>query len=479
MKIAKRAITVSLLLLIFCTSAQALGTMDYVVDTDGKTQIPIPVTHQIEEVYGYLGPDGGFLTEPNDIFVDSNDNIYIADTGNNRIVKLNPEGEYVRSYTDSDRLGGPEGIYVSDNGDVYIGDTLNQRIVHLDKDDNFIEEFTKPESELLDEGDNFQVGRISITKQGYIYTIKGQYFMAIDAKNEFKGFIGGNNVGFSLKSLLIRMFASDEMKAKLLAVTPASYNSFTIGGDGMTYAVTDETKTSEQIQKLNSLGENIYKSKTFGETYYNKHTMQYNNPRFVDIAVNDENIIYVLEQYSKQIYTYDQEGNILAVFGGEGSIKGQFSLPIALDVNSEGDIFVLDKATGYVHRFEQTEFVKNVITAVMDYEDGDYGAAYESWNRVLSIDANYTIANQGIAKSLYKSGDLEDSMKYYKWADDKGGYGQAFSEYRYQIFRAHFGVIVLIMASIITLLIFTISRLKKRADAMAFDYFLSKGAKKR
>ena len=65
--------------------------MDYVLDTDGKTRIPTPVTHQIETVVGYLGPQGGSLNKPSDLYIDSQDNVYIADTGNNRVVQLDKD----------------------------------------------------------------------------------------------------------------------------------------------------------------------------------------------------------------------------------------------------------------------------------------------------------------------------------------------------------------------------------------------------
>ena len=458
-------------LLFLQSNAAALGSTNYVLDTDGKTQIATPITHQVTEVYDYFGAEGGMLKKPSDLFVSKDDCIYIADTENNRIVKLDQSGKYIRSFTDSGRLNAPGGVFVSDQGDLFVGDTQNERIVHLDQEDRFIEEFKKPKSEMLDSNMDFQVSRLGISEQGYIYLIKGQHFMTIDANNEFKGYVGANELGFSLIRTLIRAFASREQQERLLKEEPPAYNSFDIGADGMVYATTAETKNSGQIRKINAVGVNIYPEKTYGETYYNEQTKVFNNPRFVDIAVEKSGIVYVLEQYRSCVYAYDQEGNLLTVFGGSGKIKGRFEVPNSIDINSNGDVFVLDGSTGYIHRFSRTDFMANIISAVDEYNNGKYQEAYASWQKVLQIDANYPVANRGIAQALYKDGRMDEAMEYYELAEDKSGYGAAFSERRYELFRAYFGWLVLAGVVIIIGIIILIVWLKKRADRMVGSYY--------
>ena len=219
------------------------------------------------------------------------------------------------------------------------------------------------------------------------------------------------------------------------------------------------------------MGKNIFPEKAYGETYFNEHTNVYNNPRFIDVAVGAGGLVYVLEGYSSQVYAYDPEGNLLAVFGGEGKVKGRFQAPKALDVNSAGDVFVLDGATGYIHRFARTDFMDNVAGAVAAYESGDYTGAYDKWNQVLRIDVNYPVANRGIAQALYKDGKMEEAMAYYELADSKDGYGEAFAEYRYQKFRAYFGWVVLAAAVLAVGIILLVWRLNAGADRYVRRYF--------
>ena len=104
---------------------QAAG--NYTIDCNGK-KIATPETHIVEKTITTLD-GGGALTNPQDIFIDAQDNIYVADTGNNRIVVLDSQGRYLRSYTAGNSLRSPSGVYVAEFGSLFVADTGNERIV--------------------------------------------------------------------------------------------------------------------------------------------------------------------------------------------------------------------------------------------------------------------------------------------------------------------------------------------------------------
>ena len=86
--------------------------------------------------------DGGasaFFNTPSGLAIDSNGNIYVADTGNNRIRKVTPAGSVTTvagdgtpGYHDGPakqaRFNGPIGVAVDERGDVFVADTYNDRI---------------------------------------------------------------------------------------------------------------------------------------------------------------------------------------------------------------------------------------------------------------------------------------------------------------------------------------------------------------
>ncbi|MGI6569550.1 MAG: hypothetical protein ACOX27_00550 [Caldicoprobacterales bacterium] len=462
MKKKKRTIVILLLLLIILcpASGHAQVEYDHVIDSDQR--VPVPLTYKPVKVINYLGEEWGYLKAAEDLFMDARGIIYIADTGNNRILKMTREGEIITSITgpEDKPLKDPRGVFVDKDGDLYIADTGNDRVVHLDPYGDFVEEFTRPDSELLPPNVSFDPNKVFVNSTGYIYIIKGRQFMMVDANNNFRGYVGAEHVGFRLNEFLTRIFASREQKKKIVKRQPPPYSNFVIHDDGMIYAVSNSPVN--QLKKINSVGKNIYPEGSYGEPDTYRYTHPF-IPYFTDIAVDKKGIISILEGNLGMVYQYDQEGNNLAAFGGIGNIQGKFELPSSLIVDDEGYIYVLDKGRNDIQVFEPTRFIRNVHEAVDLYSRGRYDEALEMWELVLQTDANYTLAHKGKGKALFKEGKYRESMAEYKLADDKAGYSEAFDEYRHERFRGNFawitGVVLLAVYALYSLFI----RLSKMA----------------
>lgn len=82
---------------------------------------------------------------PSGLAIDDDGNLYVADTGNNRIRKVTPEGAvstiggdgnagYVDGPAAQARFNGPIGVAVDNQGNVYVADTYNDRIRKISSD---------------------------------------------------------------------------------------------------------------------------------------------------------------------------------------------------------------------------------------------------------------------------------------------------------------------------------------------------------
>lgn len=454
------------ILLGICDNAVAAKT-DYTLE--GDRRIAIPLTYTVERIIDSFGDESIAINQGNDIFLDEKGILYIVDTGNNRVIKGRKDGTFLGIYTGPDEkpLNTPMGIFVDKDGDMYIADRGNRRILHLSPEGKYVEEFIKPDSPLLGEEFIFEPNNVSITPTGYIYTTKGHSIMMIDANNEFRGFIGSIEIGFDLKRALIRMFASEEQKTRIAREMPPSYSNFIIYKDGSIYT-TSVNVGQQQIRKINSVGNNVFKNDSFGETVDDEGNPIV--PHFVDIAVDDNGIINVLEQKTGKIYQYDQDGNLLTVFGGLGNRKGQFILPSSLDVDDEGNIYVLDRKRNNIQVFKPTSFIRLVHQAVKCNVDGKYSEAKELWREVLKIDANYSLAYKGIGKALFKEKRWKESMEAYKASGDMEGYSNAFDKYRHQIFRTKFAWTMLGVVSIIIVIYLVFKQAKETGDQVVDRY---------
>jgi hypothetical protein len=72
----------------------------------------------------------GGLANPSGVAVDGSGNVYIADTGNNRVLKETwSAGSYIQSTIPTSSLSSPGGVAVDSAGNIFIADTDNQRVL--------------------------------------------------------------------------------------------------------------------------------------------------------------------------------------------------------------------------------------------------------------------------------------------------------------------------------------------------------------
>lgn len=455
-KITALLVAIIILLISFPVSA------DYMLSEESmglNKRIPIPDLYKVvkeEYVFG----EAGTLKKPMDLFIDKSDNIYIADTGNNRIIKLNPDMSLNNIYGDNIKLGlnKPEGVFVEKDGDIYIANTGNGGIIHITNKGTVVEEFFEPESEMsASEHAEFKPKKLYISNTGYLYLIRQYMLMSIDGNNDFRGFIASSNVRLSMKDILLRIFYTGEQKAKLTKLVPETFLNFLIADDGMIYGTT--LTNTAQIKKINGIGKNIYpEDKTYGEKFVDTRGKKsiVRNPEFVDIAVDKESIITVIDKNTNNLYQYDLDGNNIGVFGGPGLNKGQFKFPSSLAVDSKGNLLVLDCEKESLQMFKPTEYCQNIHAALSKYHKGMYVEAVYEWEKVQKMHEGNPLVHIGIGKAFYKQGQYKKAMEHYKIADDREGYSTAFNEYRQEIIRRYFALIVLAGVT----LIIVIARLK-------------------
>lgn len=86
---------------------------------------------------GNAGASNNRLDQPSAVYVDDNENLFIADTKNHRVQKYMKDatsGDIVAGQTGSpgssvDQLDNPQAIWVDSRGDLYVADLRNHRII--------------------------------------------------------------------------------------------------------------------------------------------------------------------------------------------------------------------------------------------------------------------------------------------------------------------------------------------------------------
>lgn len=417
-----------------------------------------------------------------------------------RIVKINSDYTYNCEISLRDEanniidFSGAQGIFSDENNDIFIADTKNARIIVADSSGLIKEILNTPESKLIP--DDFKYNPVSVARdsKGYTYILSsGCYYGALQYSpdNEFMGFYGANTVKSSaldtLSYLWDRLTSNEVKQAASVKELPYSFVDFCLDSDGYLITCTGSTDTETigqgQIRMISPNGTNIlYKRNLRGgsstsdsvnfleeKSIVKKEGSSGAVPQnIVSITVNDDNYIFALDRTNGTIYVYDIECNLLSAFGGglgEGEQLGTFKTPIALAL-SGSSILVADSDDMSITVFEQTEYASLFYQAQTCYLKGDYVEAKSLWENVLENDRNNQLAYRGLAMVYYMEGDYEKSLEFARIASDYTVYDLAYQAVLSKFLANNFIWIILAVLVIISAIIIVLIKLKKQKKVL-------------
>ncbi len=425
--------------------------------------------------------DGKRMNKPQSLFV-RNDDLYIADMGNNRILQVHRDGQtfsltrIIDTVNGSDKpaLASPYDVFVDKAENIYVADYGNNRVVMMDKDQNFIQEFTKPTDATFDQNLDFLPKKIVVDDAGRLYALvqnvnKG--LVKFEADTTFTGFIGANQVTTSTAEYIWkRYFQTQEQRSKSEAFVPTEYENIYMDEDGFIYATTTvfdeydlEWDNAKPIRRLNGIGNDILikndRVPPIGDLYWEEQSIQYGPSRFTDISVLQDDMYVVIDRIRGRIFGYDSQGIMLWAFGTKGNIEGAFTSAISIE-HMGYDLFVLDQLQNNVTVFVPTEYGQLVYDANETYLKGEYDRSAELWNDVMKLNADYPLAFRGIGRALLRQDHYKEAMDYFEKAHDRDNYGRAFKLYRKEWVEQNIWWIVLILA-VVLIVPLAIGRVKR------------------
>jgi len=478
LRVVKLSISFFLLLsLLAATASTALAATPYEgynYSFWGDTT-PSPVAYSPDRVVdGYaLGIDS--FNQPRDLYISADQHIYVADTGNKRIIVLNDRYEFVREIkefrngAEMDTFKSPYGIFVTEENDKYIADMDNARIVQLDANDQLVKIIDAPQSEILVDSFVFRPTKVIVDKAERVYVVSQGTFdgiMEFDADGHFSGFVGANRVQFNPIDYFWKTIATQEQRNRMLLFVPTEYTNVDIDERGFIYTTNSDANTSKPIRRLNPTGIDVLRSQGYWNPVGDLKTAnigEVSGPSlFTDITVTDSGIYSALDSKRGKIFTYDWDGNLLYIFGKMGNQVGTFSTPTAIDYLGD-DILVLDRGTNRLTVFTVTPIGALINEAVRLHFQGDDVESAELWKRVIEYDANYDIAYIGISKALLRQGLNEEATHYAELGKDRSYYSKAFQRHRKEVLRDQLGNFFTIgLAVILGIVVYNAMRKRRR-----------------
>ncbi|SFS74087.1 hypothetical protein [Paenibacillus sp. BC26] len=448
----------------------------------------------------------------NSLYVKDNQ-LFICDSGNNRIVVMNAslklerviEG-FVRDGK-QEKFNFPTDIATASNGDLYIVDSRNNRIVVLSKDGKFIRLIDHVTSEMLGANYQFTPTKIVLNSTDNIFVVaKGVNFgiMHIDLNGDVKSFLGAAKVGFDLMLYLKKQILTKEQAKQLSRIVPTEYNNIFVDKNNFVYGTINvvdplvlynsinsrlltvggvqvnnlnesisakllrwispsasQSGQDDVVKKLNLKGDDILRRSGYypvvGDLDFKvkaaTRDAKAGPSSFVDIVVDENGIFSVLDQSRNRIFTYDDNGVLLYAFGGTGRNEGLFDKVSSIERLGDS-LLVADSLRNVVVAYRPTEFAQSIEQGIKAYRDGLYEKSVESWKKSLSLSSNFEIGYIGVGRALLRLGEYKEAMHYFKIGEYREGYNQAYEHYRESILRNVIGyaIVALVLLSFLRFL---------------------------
>lgn len=393
---------------------------------------------------------------------------------------LTIKAPYVPYSADSSKaaiyLTGAEGLMVTDKY-IYIADTKNARIIKLNNDLEVVEVYLTPNDPIFFQYDRtetlqttlktvFKPQKIAVDSNGRVYVVaQGVYegIMEFGPTGIFNRFMGKNEVVANpLKIFWAKIFSETQLK-KIALDLPPEFTNITIKDDFLfttSKPDPDNPTKSKMIKAINTSGKDILKRNGYvtpdGDASFviatNIPGASIGPTIFSAITVNSIGNYTAADSKRGRLFTYDSEGNLLYISGEKGQLSNSLTDPVAIayltlkaiDPTAEDDelVLVLDRASKSIVSYATTTFGKLINKATERYLKNDILGAEEYWREVIKMNSNYELGYIGIGKSLLRNGEYYEAMQYFKLGHNSKYYSKAFQLYRDQFLKDNFDYIM-------------------------------------
>jgi len=411
--------------------------------------------------------DGKRINKPDSLFAQGDD-LYICDTGNNRIIQIstkdgkNTVKRVISEITGSDNntFNSPSDVFVDAQENIYIADMNNERIVMVDKNLVFIRQYVKPTDSTFDQSLPFFPKKVVADAAGRVYALcqnvnKG--LVKFEADGSFSGFIGANTVSVTTGEYIWRrFFMTKAQRAQTSNFVPTEFANCYIDPEGFIYVTNTvfseydlKWDNAKPIRRLNSIGTDILvkndRYPPIGDLDWSSGGVAYGPSKFEDITVMDNEVYIVIDRTRGRVFGYDNQGILLWAFGGKGNYNGAFGAAISIE-HIGYNLYVLDQIENSITVFTPTEYGMLIYDAIDEYGKGEYDKCADIWREVLKLNSNYKLAFRGIGRAVLRQNHFQEAMHYFELAHDRENYGRAFKLYRKEWIEQNVWWVILIVA---------------------------------
>lgn len=465
--------------ILFSIPVSAAEFYSYIYDNDEKA---VAAPDAAAPAGMLTGENIGGFNSPQDLYA-YNGRLYIADTKNNRIVIMGLSGgntEIIADFKNNgreDRLSEPTGICVTADG-IYIADTGNARVIKLNENKECTLVIETPNDDSLGDNFNFSPTKVAVDDHERIFVISVGYNMGLmqfDKNGGYLKSIGAPKVILSVIEQFWRKLSTKEQRERSQSVVPTEYSNLSVSYDGFIYVTNESTSEEvEALRQLNAKGNDVLKRigdpsgdvTTDGLTYKG-------NSAIIDFCELEYGNFAILDRKRSRVFVYNESSELLYVFGGPGTYSGGMSVPTSM-VYSGGRFYISDSGRNAVCVYELTEYGRLFGDVAKAQKNIDSDSEEAGWNEIMKNNSNCTLAMNGIANAAYKRHDMKTAMKYYKMAGNRTDYSKAYAFVRREYIEGNITVIAIVIVALIAAAVLISKWRSKNAEKISADSALGR-----
>jgi trimeric autotransporter adhesin len=373
----------------------------YIADTSNQRVRKVDTNGVITTVAGNgnagFAGDGGpaisaQLSAPWSVAVDGSGTLYIADSGNNRIRKVAPNG-VISTFAGNgagkfsgdgsaltSSLNSPRGVYLDGAGNLYIADTQNNRIRKTGADGMLVTVVGNGQGGFAGDGGPALQAQLSnpwsVTMDAsgnlYIADIADYRVREVTTDGKITTIAGNGGIGFS----------GDGGPATQAQITPVAV---AVGAGGTIY-VADQT--NERIRAITSgtintiAGTGFYRYRGDGGM---ATAAVFNNP--TNVGFDAQGNLYLTDQENDAIRII-QPGGTIGTFAGTGAAgetgnggpakSATLYAPWGLGLDTNGNVYFTEAYTNYVRKVDTSGTITRIAGTGAGGSTGDNGPASQA-----------------------------------------------------------------------------------------------------
>jgi DNA-binding beta-propeller fold protein YncE len=259
------------------------------------------------------------LKSPTGVAVGKDGNVYVADSGNNRVLVYDKDGNSLRQFGKFGTLNGelnyPYCITVDQNNNIYVGQFKAPRIQVFDSRGKLIRKIDESSAKTL-------VAPLAMTvdKLGILYVANQDgRVLVLDGK-------GGE---------LLKSFANAGSDFGNLNYPKG------IAVDDQKVYVADTNNVRVQVYEKN--GKHLVQA--------NANALKVGMPAGLSLSQSGE--LFLVDSFSSRVNVYDTNLKFISTIGQKGTAEGQLSFPVGVAVDQFDKVYIADTANNRISIFQR------------------------------------------------------------------------------------------------------------------------------